>query len=171
MKYSNTLSTEGNSVNISATATISSSVSFKYSTDGQNYSDIGPCQNIQTINLVASCNSWSAPTTGIIYIAADFTATGVAPASKVLKTQIVARPIITSISSTSGARGSTLVINGSNFLGLNSVSFGGIAASQFKATATKITVIIPSSALSGKISVSTLYGGTAESSGTFTVIG
>ena len=171
--YSNKIGTQGNPVTITSTTTADGKVSFKYSTDGTTYTNITDCQDMATSGLVATCTNWNAPTTGFIYIAAEYTPdnAGLSGDTKVFKTQIVPRPVITSFSASSGRVGTTITINGANFLGLNSVSFKGtaLASGKFKATDTKITLILPSNTGTGKFTVSTLYGGSTESTATFTL--
>ena len=171
--FSNKIATEGNPVTITSSTTAPGKVSFNYSTDGTNFTQITACQNVTTSGLVATCSNWSAPTTGFITISASFEADdlGIAGQTQTLKTQIVPRPVITSFSSSSGRVGTTISINGSNFLGVNSVSFKGVAlaAGKFKATDTKITLILPNNTGTGKFTVSTLYGGSTESTSSFTI--
>jgi len=78
-------------------------------------------------------------------------------------------PVITSFSPSSGLAGSTVVISGSNFDPLpsnNVVAFNGANAYVINRTLTSITVIVPSGATSGLISVS-VNGITATSTSAF----
>ena len=62
-----------------------------------------------------------------------------------------------------------MVITGESLTGAASVTFGGVKATSFKVDSyTKITATVPTGAKTGKIAVTTL-GGTATSTGTFTV--
>ncbi|MBW8245226.1 IPT/TIG domain-containing protein, partial [Muricauda oceani] len=80
-------------------------------------------------------------------------------------------PTITSFTPTSGAVGTEVTINGTNFddtSANNTVKFGDVAASVSSATATKLMVEVPTGATSSKITV-TVDGEIATSTGTFTV--
>ena len=81
-------------------------------------------------------------------------------------------PTITGFTPTSGAAGTTVIINGTNFSTApanNSVSFGGgINATVTAATATSLAVTVPSGATTGAVTVATT-GGIATTVGTFTV--
>jgi len=79
-------------------------------------------------------------------------------------------PTITSFSPTSGAVGTSVTINGTNFTGATSVKFATTSASFTVNSNTQITATVPSGATTGRISVTT-PAGTATSSGTFTVAG
>ena len=76
---------------------------------------------------------------------------------------------LSGFSPSSGAVGSQVVITGVSLTQAIAVKFGGVAATVFTVDSdTQITATVPTGAKSGKISVTTL-GGTANSSGTFTV--
>ncbi|MFZ2493166.1 MAG: S8 family serine peptidase [Thermoanaerobaculia bacterium] len=77
-------------------------------------------------------------------------------------------PSISSFSPTSGAAGTSVTINGSNFSGASAVKFNGTSASFSVVSSTQISTSVPSGATTGPISVTT-SAGTATSSGTFTV--
>ena len=82
-------------------------------------------------------------------------------------------PQITSFSPTSGPVGTVVTINGESFqaspTGATTVTFGGgVKGTITSVSYTKITAQVPSGAKTGKITVTT-PGGTATSSGTFTV--
>ena len=78
-------------------------------------------------------------------------------------------PTISSFSPTSGPVGTSLIITGESFTGATNVTFGGIKATSFKVDSyTTITATVPTGAKTGKIGVTT-PGGTATSTGTFTV--
>jgi hypothetical protein len=75
------------------------------------------------------------------------------------------------MSPSTGAVGATVTIAGTNFsttLASNTVKFNGIQATITAATATSITVDVPSGATTGTVSVTTAAG-TATSAGSFTV--
>ncbi len=80
-------------------------------------------------------------------------------------------PSITSFTPASGVVGATVVITGTNFsstLSNNIVSFNGTAANVTAATATQLTVTVPSGATSGTITV-TVNSNTATSASAFIV--
>ncbi|HKS69502.1 MAG TPA: RHS repeat-associated core domain-containing protein, partial [Ktedonobacterales bacterium] len=78
-------------------------------------------------------------------------------------------PMLTSLTPTSGAVGSTVTLSGSGFTGASSVAFHGTLASSFTVvSATQLTAVVPQGATSGLITVTT-PGGSATSSGSFTV--
>jgi hypothetical protein len=78
-------------------------------------------------------------------------------------------PAITSFSPAIGAQGNTVVITGTGFSDITSVTFNGVNAPAFSATSTtQITVTVPASATSGKIKVTNSLG-TATSVNTFYV--
>ena len=75
-------------------------------------------------------------------------------------------PVLTDFTPTNGLPGSTVTLNGANFLGTTNVSFNGVAAS-FNVTAdTQITATVPASATSGPITVQS-SGGTVTSTALF----
>jgi large repetitive protein len=77
-------------------------------------------------------------------------------------------PAITLLNSTSGSVGSTVLINGKNFIGTTAVSFNGVSAS-FRALNTQfVSATVPASATTGPVTV-TNAGGKATSTQTFTV--
>lgn len=76
-------------------------------------------------------------------------------------------PSICNITPTSGAVGSTVLINGNNFAAPLSVTFGGGVAATGSFTATQVTAVVPNGAQSGPITITT-GAGTANSA-TFTV--
>ena len=68
-------------------------------------------------------------------------------------------PVITSFSPATAGAGDAVTINGSNFTGASSVSFGGTAAASFTVvSATRITATLAASGSSGAISVTTPNG-------------
>lgn len=84
-----------------------------------------------------------------------------------------AAPTITGFSPTSGAVGVTVTITGTNFsttVANNTVTFNGVAATVTAATATQLTVTVPTGATTGKIAVSVSTSSTtATSTDDFTV--
>lgn len=82
---------------------------------------------------------------------------------------VLTTPVITSLAPSSGATGSSVVINGANFTGVTSVKFNGTSATTYTVNSTtKITATVPASATTGRIMVTTTSG-TATSSSSFTV--
>lgn len=79
-------------------------------------------------------------------------------------------PTISSFSPTSGGVGTSVTITGTNFTGASSVSFNNQSASFTVNSATQITASVPNCSSSGQVRVTTA-GGTAVSSGSFTVTG
>jgi hypothetical protein len=86
----------------------------------------------------------------------------------------LAVPTVSSFSPTSGTVGTSVTINGTNFVGITGVAFNGVpvpsvAPGNFVVnSSTKITAPVPSGASTGKITV-TNSGGTGTSASTFTV--
>lgn len=79
-------------------------------------------------------------------------------------TVFVLAPVINDFTPTNGLPGSTVTLNGANFLGATNVSFNGITASSFNVTAdSQITATVPAAATTGPISVNT-PGGSVTSS-------
>ncbi|MDB5267941.1 MAG: hypothetical protein JWP58_981 [Hymenobacter sp.] len=78
-------------------------------------------------------------------------------------------PTITSFTPTTGAAGATVTLTGTNFTGATIVTVGGINITGFTVVnATTITFVLPATAVTGPIVVTT-PGGTATSTTSFTV--
>ena len=77
-------------------------------------------------------------------------------------------PSISGFTPTSGTTGSSVVITGSNFIGVSGVTFNGTSAAFTGDSTSQITATVPGAATTGTISV-IAGGGTATSGGTFTV--
>jgi uncharacterized repeat protein (TIGR03803 family) len=78
-------------------------------------------------------------------------------------------PSISGFSPASGPAGTSVVITGGSFTGVTRVGFGTLKATGFTVdSATQIIATVPSKAKTGKITVTTA-GGTARSTGAFTV--
>ena len=80
-------------------------------------------------------------------------------------------PTITTFSPSSGAVGTSVIITGTNFsstLSSNTVKFNGITATLSSGTTTQLVAVVPASATTGKISVTT-SAGTVNSSADFTI--
>jgi uncharacterized repeat protein (TIGR03803 family) len=83
--------------------------------------------------------------------------------------KFVVVPEITSFSPTSGPVGTSVTITGNSFTGTTKVTFGGVAATSYKAISdTQVDALVPAGAATGTIAVTTA-GGTGTSAGKFTV--
>jgi CSLREA domain-containing protein len=78
-------------------------------------------------------------------------------------------PKIDSFMPGSGSAGTAVTISGSNFSGATSVKFGGVSGSFTTLSATSIRAIVPITAITGPITVTT-SSGTATSTNPFTVL-
>ena len=79
-------------------------------------------------------------------------------------------PTITSFSPTSGPVGTSVVITGTGFTGVSSVTFNNVSAAFVFNSDTQITATVPTTATTGPIRVTT-PGGTATSAANFVVDG
>jgi len=77
-------------------------------------------------------------------------------------------PVITGFSPTSGKVGTPVTITGTSFTGATSVTFGGVSATFTVNSDKQVTATVPSSAVTGKIAITT-PGGVALSATNFTV--
>jgi len=77
-------------------------------------------------------------------------------------------PAITLLNATSGKVGSTVLMNGHNFIGTTAVSFNGVSASFQVLNAQFVSATVPAGATTGPVTV-TNAGGKATSTQTFTV--
>jgi len=78
-------------------------------------------------------------------------------------------PRVTGFTPSAAAVGTTLTIAGSAFGGASSVLFNGVIAVPATVTATKVTVVVPPAASTGKLTVVT-GAGSGQSTGTFKVL-
>jgi hypothetical protein len=78
-------------------------------------------------------------------------------------------PSISGFTPASGVSGSSVVISGSDFIGVSGVKFNGTAATFVGDSTSQITAKVPVTATTGTIAV-IAGGGTATSGGTFTVL-
>jgi uncharacterized repeat protein (TIGR03803 family) len=84
-------------------------------------------------------------------------------------TVFLVKPHITSFKPVKGPVGTVVTIKGSTFSGVTQVTFGGVNATNFTVNSnTQLTAIVPTGAITGKISITTA-GGMGTSAGTFTV--
>jgi len=81
---------------------------------------------------------------------------------------VLQAPTITSLTPATGPVGTGVVIAGSNFSGVTSVKFNGIAAAYTLNNASQITTTVPANATTGKVTVTTNIG-TGTSPADFTV--
>jgi uncharacterized repeat protein (TIGR03803 family) len=77
-------------------------------------------------------------------------------------------PAITLLNSTSGGVGSTVLMNGTNFIGTSAVSFNGVSAAFQVLNSQFVSATVPVGATTGPIKVTNL-GGTATSTQSFNV--
>jgi uncharacterized repeat protein (TIGR03803 family) len=77
-------------------------------------------------------------------------------------------PAITLLNSTSGSAGSTVLINGHNFIGTTAVSFNGVSASFQVLNTQFVSATVPAGATTGPVKVTNL-GGTVTSTQSFNV--
>jgi hypothetical protein len=143
---------------------------------GANFSTL-PGDNLVMINGIAATVSSATHTTLKIIVPTQATSGRISvtvndntaiSASDLTVLQIT----ITEFSPASGIPGTTVVIGGANFSNLplnNQVSFNGVTATVLTATQTQLTVKVPESATTGKITV-TIAGSTATSQGDFSVL-
>src|SRR5207245_9613197 len=82
---------------------------------------------------------------------------------------ILSPPAIACCPPASGAVGTAVTINGTNLTGSTAVAFNGVSAGFTVSSDTAIQTAVPAGATTGPVSVTTA-GGTAQSSGAFTVV-
>jgi hypothetical protein len=75
--------------------------------------------------------------------------------SNILNESVIGLPTITSFNPTSGIIGNSVVINGTNFITVNSVKFNNTSATFVVNSSTQITATVPAGATSGNINVTT----------------
>jgi hypothetical protein len=173
------------------------SIQMYYSTDGTTWTSAGSsflssfaanADNngaatvpIETKNVTSQALANSLAAGSTLYLAWNYsvtsgTTTSNAQALGVSDIEIVAAgggggtpPTITGISPSSGLADTIVTITGTDFTGATAVSFNGVAAASYTVdSATSITATAPTGVTTGPISVTT-PGGTAASSGNFTV--
>lgn len=82
----------------------------------------------------------------------------------------VPAPAITSAAPTSGAVGAEVVLTGTNFTGVNAVSFGAVEATAFTVdSATQITATVPAGAVEGEVELRVARGFAVSAPTAFTV--
>jgi hypothetical protein len=105
-------------------------------------------------------------TTGPISVTNVF---GTGVSANFFTVNIPGMPTITSFTPTSGAWGTLVTINGTNFTGATSFKFNGLDASFTIVSATQIVAVVPNLSSTGKISVTNAVS-TAFSVSNFTVV-
>ncbi len=144
----------GNSVVISGSG-LSGTNSVKFNGVSAGFTINSANQVTATVPASASTGKISLTTpSGTVTSSTNFTITG--------------SPVITSFSPSSSTTGATITILGANFTGA-SVQFNGVAASATVVSSSQITAVVPSTATTGYITVTTSLG-SANSSTTFTVL-
>jgi hypothetical protein len=91
---------------------------------------------------------------------------GSAPAPEIV---ITSAPVVSGFSPTSGVVGTSVTINGKNFVNVQAVLFNSASAPFTTISSTQIRASVPAGATTGRISVKT-SGGTGFSTSIFTVI-
>jgi hypothetical protein len=82
---------------------------------------------------------------------------------------VVAAPVVTSFTPTSGPVGTVVTVSGTGFTGASSVTFDGTSASFLEVSDVELTATVPAGATTGPIAVTT-GAGTGTSAGGFTVV-
>ena len=170
----------GNADTLTVTATVTDvtgTANFKVSINGGSESNITGCASVTIESGLAIC-PWANPTVGRARITVSITPSSANQAvdPKSIDTIIVAKPFITNFTvrgqnSKTGPAGSIVVITGGNFVGITSIRFGtGEAEKTFRASATQATVTVPLSATTGKITLTTQFGGSTVSAESFVVL-
>ncbi len=122
-----------------------------------------------TFNVVADGSITTTVPAGAVSAKVTVTTQG-GTATSAASYKVIASPIITSFTPTTGAPGSTVTIKGTALTGATNVSFNGTPATSFNvASATSVTAVVPSGATTGPISI--LAPGGAASGGVFTIAG
>jgi YD repeat-containing protein len=141
-------------------------------------SNFGATQGASTVRFgtrTATVSSWSSTsitaTVPAMATTGNVTVTVRGTASVGVSFTVLPTPTITSLSSSSGAIGATITINGSNFgatRGTSAVTFNGTPATTFTTwNSTRIVTVVPSAATSGPIVVT--VGGVPSAGTAFTV--
>jgi hypothetical protein len=147
-----------------------------YGADAANTTVFNPPQAVAKTVTISGLNI---PTGGIYYLRWTYTGSGGNTNAQGLALDDLTitlttssggtPPTITGISPSSGLADTIVTITGTDFTGATAVSFNGVAAASYTVdSATSITATAPTGVTTGPISVTT-PGGTAASSGNFTV--
>jgi hypothetical protein len=179
--------TNSDTLTVSSTTNTVGIISFKVSVSGGAFVSIAACPDV-AVNptgggAAAAICTWANPTPGELVIKSTLTPSDLtvnAVEVKEFNVLVVPKPKITSFTvkgqpagTTSGTVGNVVIITGENFQGVSDIKFNGVSAiaGSFRATATQVTVTVPVGATTGKITISTGFGGSATSSGNFTITG
>jgi len=124
---------------------------------------------IAALNSGSYTFNWNNPPAGNYSITAQATDSegAVGVSAPVLFTVLAGNgsPVISSLSTTSASVGSFVVLTGSNFVDVSGVAFSGTPAPSFTVdSATQITAVVPSGAVTGFITVTNGFGSGASSS-------
>jgi len=127
--------------------------------------------NANAGTMTAATGAWVAPaTTGTVTITATSTDDTTKSASTTVTVTAAPTSSIVSFTPTTGAAGTVVTITGTNLAGTTAVSFHGAAGTGItNIDATHVSAVVPSTASTGTIAVTTPLG-TATSSGSFTFI-
>ena len=123
-----------------------------------------------SVSFAAGQTSVSIPVTGVAAGTTTVTASlnGASVASQI--DVALPAPTVTGFTPTSGQPGTAVTITGTNFVNVQTVRFNGVLAPTFTVTnATTLTVLVPPTATTGPIAVTTLAD-TGTSAASFTVI-
>jgi sugar lactone lactonase YvrE len=115
-----------------------------------------------TGTISGSATTISSPTT---YTVTATNASGTAKAEVSISVVFPpAPPTISALTATSARIGSTILITGTNLLGVSGVTVGGVEAKSFSSlSATKLGIVVPKGAVSGSVTVSNAYGSSTVS--------
>lgn len=151
--FSPTSGTSGTSVTIYGT-NFGCTTSVSFNGASASFAVNSASQITTAVPSGATTGQITVTTTGGIAISSNFTVAKI--------------PTITSFTPSSGNVGASVTIYGTNLTGATSVHFNGTTASFSAGTSTRMSATVPSTATSGRITVTTA-GGTATSSNDFTV--
>jgi len=132
-------------VTITGTGFTSSGMTVKFGTvtavftyiDTTTIVAVAPAQSAGTVNVVVTTPGGTSPNTS----ADDHTDTGTSV------------PVVTSVSPASGPIGTTIIITGTGFAGVTSVTVGGVSASFTVVLSTQITATVPAGTPAGVVDV------------------
>jgi regulation of enolase protein 1 (concanavalin A-like superfamily) len=127
-----------------------------YSADGTSWTSIGTAQKIDGIE------------SSYLYGMAVVSNSISNQASATFEVPDLNRPSITQFNPTSGSVGTTVTIDGTNFVGVTAVKFGGKSATFIPVSDTQLLATVPQEAATGKVAVTTA-GGTATSATDYVV--
>ena len=136
-----------------------------------NGSNLGGTTNVWFDGIAAPINSVSATSVSATAPANVRTGrislkTGNGSATSTTDFKVV--PTISTFSPATGTVGTQVTVDGTGFVGVTKVTIGGANAAFTIVSSTRLTAIVPSNAVNGKVTVTTA-GGTAQSSGVFSM--